>query len=765
MKKRFLAFFLAGVMACSMAPAEEFASASAGIEEDIAGNAESGVSGDGLSQNAERLEEGKISGTIDELPEEDLSGVETFDENESGETESGSGGENPGVAEEEQSGETESGSGGENAGVTEEEQKAQEARSLEKQPQEENLPEEAAGQSLPEDVSGQPQEKALPEDASEQPLSVEDILENWTPPMGGVEQPKVIEISEETAESLDVMEPEETADGTMEFRSSVLGSKQYDSSWDVYSSNYIYNRLEEKERVFWDMLDQIARGYLHGISDAVRLQVQGEYYHATQTGVRFTYLGLTYDRAGELFTMFSYSNPQYYFVGNGFLSDGSAIFPMIYDGFANGATRAEETAKMKAQIDAMEAQIAAGTTEVEKARIAHDLICKKISYDHDYDKPVSKTPYHQTAYSVFCDDYTVCAGYTKAFTILMNGAGVDTLSVTSPAHAWNMICLNDSWYNVDLTWDDMDGQYSMEVMYGYFNRSTAMITGRLDQNSYHRMESCYTGLVPPATQDSGATPTSIGTIGTPTKTAAAPKIKKTQASGKLLVSLSTDTSGADIYYTTDGSEPSSSATRSYYYTGGSFEVEHNDTVKAVAVKDAMWDSKAASAKITKSTYTVKFNSKGGSKVSAKKVLYGEKVKKPANPKRGNYSFEGWYTDSGCKKKWSFDSKVTKNMTLYAKWKKVTTEKTSIKKVTNVSGKKMKVTVKKISGAKGYEFRYASNSKMKSAKRVTGKSTSKTIGSLKKGKTYYVQARAYKTDSKGKKIYGSWSGKKSVKIKK
>ena len=607
------------------------------------------------------------------------------------------------------------------------------------------------------------------EQESEEPLSVyepsmeEYILKNWTPPMGGVEQPKVVEISEETAESLEIIEPQETADGTLEYRSSVLGSKQYDSSWDVYSSNYIYNRLDENERKLWDALDLIARGYLHGTENAVRVAVQGEYYYATQKGVSFTFMGVTYDRAAELFTMFSYSNPQYYFIGNGFLSNGSSMFPMIYDGFANGATRAAETAKVKAQIDAMEAQIAAGTTEVEKARIAHDLICKKIKYDHDYMKPVSKTPYHQTAYSVFCDDYTVCAGYTKAFTILMNGAGVDTLSVTSKEHAWNMICINDSWYNIDLTWDDLDGQYDMEVMYGYFNRSTAMITGKLDQNNYHQKESCYTGLLPTATQDSGATPTSIGTIGTPTKTAAEPQIKKVQASGKLLVNLSTDTSGADIYYTTDGSEPSSSATRSYYYTGDYFEVDHNDTVKAIAVKDTMWDSKVTSAKLTKSTHTVKFNTKGGNKISSRKVLYGNKVKKPANPKRSNYSFAGWYTSSG--EKWDFSSKVTKDMTLTAKWKKVTTGKASIKKVTNVSGKKMKVTLKKVSGAKGYEFRYASNSKMKSAKRVTGKSTSRTIGSLKKGKTYYVQARAYKTDSKGKKIYGSWSVKKSVKIKK
>lgn len=680
MKKRILAFFLAGMMAFSMAPTETFAAA-----------------------NTE--ENGRAEGRVSDA-EDTLSDTEPLNElwNQQEEPENGG-----------------------NAAQTEEEQESEEPLSL------------------------------------DEPSMEEDILKNWMPPMGGVEQPKVVEISEETAESLEIIEPQEAADGTLEYRSSVLGSKQYDSSWDVYSSNYIYNRLNENERKLWDALDLVARGYLHGTENAVRVAVQGEYYYAAQKGVSFTFMGVTYDRAADLFTMFSYSNPQYYFIGNGFLSNGSSMFPMIYDGFANGATRAAETAKVKAQIDAMEAQIAAGTTEVEKARIAHDLICKKIKYDHDYMKPVSKTPYHQTAYSVFCDDYTVCAGYTKAFTILMNGAGVDTLSVTSKEHAWNMICINDSWYNIDLTWDDLDGQYDMEVMYGYFNRSTAMITGKLDQNNYHQKESCYTGLLPTATQDSGATPTSIGTIGTPTKTAAEPQIKKVQASGKLLVNLSTDTSGADIYYTTDGSEPSSSATRSYYYTGDYFEVEHNDTVKAIAVKDTMWDSKVTSAKLTKSTYTVKFNTKGGNKISSRKVLYGNKVKKPANPKRSNYSFAGWYTSSG--EKWDFSSKVTKDMTLTAKWKKVTTGKASIKKVTNVSGKKMKVTLKKVSGAKGYEFRYASNSKMKSAKRVTGKSTSRTIGSLKKGKTYYVQARAYKTDSKGKKIYGSWSGKKSVKIKK
>lgn len=100
--------------------------------------------------------------------------------------------------------------------------------------------------------------------------------------------------------------------------------------------------------------------------------------------------------------------------------------------------------------------------------------------------------------------------------------------------------------------------------------------------------------------------------------------------------------------------------------------------------------------------------------------------------------------------------------------KVSVAKPAIKSVKNVKGKKAKVTLKKkIKGANGYEIRYSLKKTMKSAKKVTIKKANTltaTISKLKKAKTYYVQARAYKTVN-GKKYYSSWSGKKKVKIKK
>lgn len=97
----------------------------------------------------------------------------------------------------------------------------------------------------------------------------------------------------------------------------------------------------------------------------------------------------------------------------------------------------------------------------------------------------------------------------------------------------------------------------------------------------------------------------------------------------------------------------------------------------------------------------------------------------------------------------------------------TPAKVSGVKVKNTSGKKLNVQWKKVSGASGYELQYATKSNFKSGlvkKDISSKKTSATYTKMKKGKTYYVRMRAY-VKVNGKKVYGSWSSKPSVKIKK
>ena len=68
------------------------------------------------------------------------------------------------------------------------------------------------------------------------------------------------------------------------------------------------------------------------------------------------------------------------------------------------------------------------------------------------------------------------------------------------------------------------------------------------------------------------------------------------------------------------------------------------------------------------TYTVTFDSQGGSAVSSTTVSSGTLATAPANPTRSGYTFAGWYKEAACTTPWSFATDaVTGNVTLFAKW--------------------------------------------------------------------------------------------------
>ncbi|WP_179086578.1 InlB B-repeat-containing protein [Paenibacillus amylolyticus] len=71
-------------------------------------------------------------------------------------------------------------------------------------------------------------------------------------------------------------------------------------------------------------------------------------------------------------------------------------------------------------------------------------------------------------------------------------------------------------------------------------------------------------------------------------------------------------------------------------------------------------------------FTVRFDSKGGSAVNAGTVEYNTKIAVPASPKRTGYKFGNWYSDEGLTSVYNFETPVTTNFTLYAKWTPVFT---------------------------------------------------------------------------------------------
>ena len=80
------------------------------------------------------------------------------------------------------------------------------------------------------------------------------------------------------------------------------------------------------------------------------------------------------------------------------------------------------------------------------------------------------------------------------------------------------------------------------------------------------------------------------------------------------------------------------------------------------------------AKWTINSYNVSFNSNGGSSIASQTVTEGNKATKPSDPTKSGCTFGGWYTDSACATAYDFNTAVTSNITLYAKWNEIETPK-------------------------------------------------------------------------------------------
>lgn len=73
------------------------------------------------------------------------------------------------------------------------------------------------------------------------------------------------------------------------------------------------------------------------------------------------------------------------------------------------------------------------------------------------------------------------------------------------------------------------------------------------------------------------------------------------------------------------------------------------------------------AQWTPNTYTVTFNSNGGTLVTSATVKYGQTVTKPTDPTLDGKVFVGWTTDAAGTRPYGFGTPVTGDLTLYAKW--------------------------------------------------------------------------------------------------
>lgn len=135
-----------------------------------------------------------------------------------------------------------------------------------------------------------------------------------------------------------------------------------------------------------------------------------------------------------------------------------------------------------------------GKKPLDQERIIHDKMVNEISY--------VKNEFDQTAYAALVNGKAVCAGYTRAFQLLMQqldipcyycmGECLGTGKKEWGSHAWNILKFGNDYYNMDITWDDCyDSHPKDRIGYTYYNCTDSdMASNHKRRDEAKRLPAC-----------------------------------------------------------------------------------------------------------------------------------------------------------------------------------------------------------------------------------------------------------------------------------
>ncbi len=106
----------------------------------------------------------------------------------------------------------------------------------------------------------------------------------------------------------------------------------------------------------------------------------------------------------------------------------------------------------------------------------HDYYAQSLVYDNKCARNTTLKGYFNlshTAWGALYADYAVCDGYATGFEMIMDSLGIDCMTIAGDAgggHAWNIVRLDGSWYEVDTTW--AFDPSTTTLYHSFFNRTT-----------------------------------------------------------------------------------------------------------------------------------------------------------------------------------------------------------------------------------------------------------------------------------------------------
>lgn len=147
-----------------------------------------------------------------------------------------------------------------------------------------------------------------------------------------------------------------------------------------------------------------------------------------------------------------------------------------------------------------------GMGELDKELAVHDYLVRNVRYDNEtYDalknNQVINLDSHNI-YNVILNGKGVCDGFAYTTKLLLGMCGIESDVVVGTAkdqpdqkageptiyHAWNMVKIDGSFYNLDMTWDENLVEGTGMISYKYFNLSDRLMSEdhKWDENLYEK---------------------------------------------------------------------------------------------------------------------------------------------------------------------------------------------------------------------------------------------------------------------------------------
>ena len=203
-----------------------------------------------------------------------------------------------------------------------------------------------------------------------------------------------------------------------------------------------------------------------------------------KTEISVSEYNLNEEQIGEVFAMLFYSEAELFFIDGHYSFTryaGSGIIQTIRPLYPDNV---DEIPAMLAEFhemtDAIIAEVDPTMSDWEKVAFVHDYVALHYDYDHDleiYD-----------AYAMLKTGIGVCQAYSLLTRYLLKELGIECECVSCKGlnHEWNIVKIGNSWYHMDVTWDDRDDKgFYGQVSHDYFLASDSFFDQGYDDDRNH----------------------------------------------------------------------------------------------------------------------------------------------------------------------------------------------------------------------------------------------------------------------------------------